>query len=155
MAVPYRSFSPAFFNHNDNAVLPLDLSNELNCSGPATGPSLCANFVRIDQAELFTSAVATSQLFFVADSDGETLACDEQFSWTKGDMLVLPAGGDAIHSCSGKAALYWVHDAPLLHHLGNARHSSCRAEPEAPSPPVDRHGFRRGLQARVLHPDRD
>ena len=128
VAVPYRSFSPAFFKHSGNAVLPLDLSNELHCSGPATGPSLCASFVRIDQAELRTSAVATSQLFFVADGDGETQACGERFIWTKGDMLVLPAGGDAIHSCSGKAALYWVHDAPLLRHLG-VTPSEARFEP--------------------------
>ncbi len=33
-------------------------------------------------------------------------------------MLVLPAGGDAIHSSIDKAGLYWVHDAPLLRYLG-------------------------------------
>lgn len=126
--VPYSAFSPAFFTQNGNGVLPLDLSNELNCTGPATGPSLCANFVRVDHAELRTSAVATSQLFFIADGEGETEACGEHFSWSKGDMLVLPAGGDAIHSSSKKAALYWVHDAPLLRHLG-VTPSEARFEP--------------------------
>ena len=117
-AVPYRSFSPAFFSQNGSAVMPLDLSAELQCSGPATGPSLCANFIRLDGDALRTAAEATSQLFFVADGQGDTEACGKHFKWCKGDMLVLPAGGDAIHSCSGKAALYWVHDAPLLRFLG-------------------------------------
>ena len=116
--VPYRSFSPTFFAESGSAVLPLDLSAELDCNGPATGPSLCANFVRVHDTELRTAAVATSQLFFVADGEGETEACGQHFSWSKGDMLVLPAGGDAIHTSRSKGALYWVHDAPLLRHLG-------------------------------------
>lgn len=116
--VPYRSFSPAFFQEPGSEVLPLDLSESLGCAGPATGPSLCANFIRLDQGELRTSAVATSQLFFVAKGQGETTACGQRFAWTKGDMLVLPAGGDAIHTSADKAAIYWVHDAPLLRHLG-------------------------------------
>jgi gentisate 1,2-dioxygenase len=116
--VPYRSFSPAFFQEPGSAVLPLDLSEELGCTGPATGPSLCANFIRLGQGELRTAAVATSQLFFVAEGEGETAACGERFAWSKGDILVLPAGGDAIHTCAHKAAIYWVHDAPLLRHLG-------------------------------------
>ena len=61
--VPYRSFSPTFFDESGSAVLPLDLSAELLCNGPATGPSLCANFVRVHDTELRTAAVATSQLF--------------------------------------------------------------------------------------------
>ncbi len=39
-AVPYRSFSPDFFDQSGCDVLPLDLSERLGCSGPATGPSL-------------------------------------------------------------------------------------------------------------------
>ena len=78
--------------------------------------------------ELRTAAVATSQLFFVADGEGETEACGEHFSWSKGDMLVLPAGGDAIHTSRSKGALYWVHDAPLLRHLG-VTPSESRFEP--------------------------
>ena len=114
LGVPYRSFSPAFFAEGGNAVMSLDLSEELQCSGPATGPSLCANFIRLNDGELRTSEVATSQLFFIADGHGESEACGEHFRWSRGDMLVLPAGGDAIHSASAKASLYWVHDAPSV-----------------------------------------
>lgn len=126
--VPYRCFSPDFFQEPGSAVLPLDLSDALGCSGPATGPSLCANFIRLDQGELRTAAVATSQLFFVADGRGKTTACGQRFAWSKGDMLVLPAGGDAIHTSCDRAAMYWVHDAPLLRHLGVAP-SQARFEP--------------------------
>ena len=58
--VPYRSFSPTFFDDTGSAVLALDLSAELNCNGPATGPSLCANFIRVHDTELRTAAVALS-----------------------------------------------------------------------------------------------
>ena len=126
--IPYQSFSPTFFKQPGSAVLPLDLSESLGCAGPATGPSLCANFIRLDQGEVRTAAVATSQLFFVAEGNGETAACGQRFAWSKGDMLVLPAGGDAIHTCSAQASLYWVHDAPLLRHLGVAP-TQARFEP--------------------------
>jgi len=90
--VPYRSFSPDFFDQSGCDVLPLDLSEMLGCSGPATGPALCANFVRLDRGEQRTGAVATSQLFFITNGEGETQACGQTFQWSKGDMLVLPAG---------------------------------------------------------------
>jgi len=70
------------------------------------------------RGEQRTGAVATSQLFFITNGEGETQACGQTFPWSKGDILVLPAGGDAIHTSSVKAGLYWVHDAPLLRYLG-------------------------------------
>ena len=73
--------------------MPLDLSQELHCEGPATGPSLCGNFIRLDGESLRTSADATSQLFFVARGEGSTEACRQTFQWSAGDTFVLPAGG--------------------------------------------------------------
>ncbi|MDP3241082.1 MAG: hypothetical protein Q8M69_11705, partial [Reyranella sp.] len=46
-AVPYRTFSPAFFDEGPTRVQPLDVSQELGIVGPATSPALCANFIRI------------------------------------------------------------------------------------------------------------
>jgi gentisate 1,2-dioxygenase len=74
--------------------------------------------MRLDHGQLRTSALATSQLFFITEGEGETQTCGQTFKWSKGDMLVLPAGGDAIHASNEKAGLYWVHDAPLLRYLG-------------------------------------
>ena len=96
LGVPYRSFSPAFFAEGGNAVMSLDLSEELQCSGPATGPSLCANFIRLNDGELRTSAVATSQLFFIADGDGESEACGEHFRWSSGGREGGNMQGSAI-----------------------------------------------------------
>ena len=65
--IPYRSFSASFFDEPGTALQPLDLSaKSLHCEGPATGPSLCGNFIRLDQGSLRTNADATSQLFFVS-----------------------------------------------------------------------------------------
>ena len=116
--IPYRSFSASFFEEPGTALQSLDLSAELHCEGPATGPSLCGNFIRLDQGALRTNADATSQLFFVARGRGQTEACGQVFHWSAGDTFVLPAGGEAIHSSKGRAGLYWVHDAPLLRYLG-------------------------------------
>ena len=116
--IPYRSFSASFFDQAGTALQPLDLSADLHCEGPATGPSLCGNFIRLDHGSLRTHADATSQLFFVARGHGQTEACGQVFHWSEGDTFVLPAGGEAIHSSDTHAGLYWVHDAPLLRYLG-------------------------------------
>ena len=36
--VPYHTFSPDFFNQKISGILPLDVSKELGCPGPATSP---------------------------------------------------------------------------------------------------------------------
>lgn len=45
--VPFRNFSPSLYSNGATRVVPLDLSAELGCQGPATGPGLSANFLRI------------------------------------------------------------------------------------------------------------
>lgn len=116
--VPYRSFSPSFFESGPSGVLSLDVSALLGCDGPATSPALCANFVRITRGRLETSAAATSHLFYIHRGAGHTDACGETISWEVGDVVVLPAHDRAVHFCDGEAAIYWVHDAPLLRYLG-------------------------------------
>ena len=56
--VPYRTFSPSFFDEGPTRVQPLDVSEELGIVGPATSPALCANFIRIVRDSLMTSAEA-------------------------------------------------------------------------------------------------
>jgi gentisate 1,2-dioxygenase len=97
---------------------PLDISAALGCQSPATSPALCANFIRIVKGSVMTTAEATSQLFFVYRGVGRTDACGESIYWRKGDYLVLPAHGQAMHCSEGEARLYWVHDTPLLRYLG-------------------------------------
>ena len=116
--VPYHSFSPDFFAQPSSGVLPLDVSEQMKLSGPATSPALLANFVRIVAGSLTTRALATSQLFFVYQGSGQTEACGQSISWQEGDFIVLPAHGEAVHRTEGEAGMYWVHDAPLLRYLG-------------------------------------
>jgi gentisate 1,2-dioxygenase len=118
--IPYQTFSPSFFEGQSSDIMPLDISERLQCEGPATSPSLCANFVRIVKGSLQTSAQATSQIFYVYKGDGRTDACGQSILWSQGDFIVLPSHDYALHHCSEAAALYWVHDAPLLRYLGVA-----------------------------------
>jgi len=116
--VPYHTFSGQFFEEGPTRIQPLDISPALGCPSPATSPALCANFIRIVKGSVMTTAEATSQLFFVHKGAGRTDACGESIYWTKGDYLVLPAHGQAMHYAEEEAGLYWVHDAPLLRYLG-------------------------------------
>ena len=108
-SVPFRSFSPDFFDQTGCDVLPLDLSEQLGCSGPATGPSLCANFVRLDRGEQRTSAIATSQLFFITNGEGETQACGSGAcaAVAHGVQLGLLASDVAVHIPGGKLTVSW------------------------------------------------
>lgn len=116
--VPYRSFSPDFFHSGPSGILPLDLSQAMQCSGPATSPALCANFIRIAKGKVHTDAEATSQVFFVFQGSGKTEVNGQTISWSEGDYMAFPAESPATHFCDEEAGMYWVHDAPLLRYLG-------------------------------------
>jgi gentisate 1,2-dioxygenase len=82
-----------------------------------------ANFVRIRAGEqVATNPNATSQLYYVISGRGFSAVNGRLVRWEKGDFLTLPADSHATFNAdSGSdAALYWVHDEPLLRHLGAA-----------------------------------
>lgn len=100
-------------------ILALDNSVALGCAGPATSPGLCANFIHINPGDhQATDADATSQLFFVIRGKGSTGIGASTIAWSEGDIFTLPARSPAVHRATTDAALYWVHDAPLLTYLG-------------------------------------
>jgi len=74
---PYHTFTPEFLHGDTAGVLALDLSTQLQCDYPATSPALLANFVRIINGTVTTSAPATSQVFHVFEGHGHT----EAFGW--------------------------------------------------------------------------
>lgn len=119
-AIPGATWAAELHERGPTRILPLDSSPALGLVGPATTPSLCANFVHVCPGEaIATEAAATSQLFFVMRGSGATrLADGGEFAWHSGDLFTLPAGGPATHSAAEDAALYWVHDEPLLRYLG-------------------------------------
>jgi len=123
--IPYRNWGAELHRQGPSAVIPLDLSSELGVPGPATSPALAAHFVRIAAGEgVKASALATSSLFYVLQGQG---TCQRRagsgspavnLGWEAGDLFVLPCGEAPLLQANTTSVLYWVHDGPLLTHLG-------------------------------------
>ncbi|OBK02155.1 cupin [Mycobacterium sp. 1245852.3] len=117
--VPIERFGPELYLDAPTGVLPLDLSEDLGITGPATSPALLANFVRIRAGEhVDTAPNATSQLFYVLFGRGMAAVNGRLIAWEKGDFVTLPAGTRSVLHADAEAAMYWVHDEPLLRYLG-------------------------------------
>ncbi len=123
--IPYQQWSPELHGAGPTAILPLDLSAELGCAGPATSPALAAHFLRLLAGEgLKAAACATSSLFYVLSGSGQLQRPAGQgqpaleLPWAAGDLFVLPAGPDPLLQAEADSVLYWVHDGPLLRYLG-------------------------------------
>jgi gentisate 1,2-dioxygenase len=120
--VPIKSFGRNLYLDGPTRVIPLDLSTELGINGgPATSPALVAHFVRIRADEqIATSPNATSQLYYVICGRGFSAVNGRLARWEKGDFITLPANSRATFYADSDfdAAMYWVHDEPLLRHLG-------------------------------------
>ena len=126
-AIPGARFGAELHEQGMTRTLPLDTSSILGCPGPATSPGLCANFIHICPGDaIITDANATSQLFFVmrgtgttrVETDAVAAAGGGEIGWQAGDLFILPAGSRAMHVAGDDAAVYWVHDEPLLRYLG-------------------------------------
>jgi hypothetical protein len=118
--IPIRAFSRDLYSDGPTHIIPLDLSDELGIAdGPATSPALVAHFVRIRAGEhIATNPNATSQLYYAICGRRFSAVNGRLVQWEKGDFLTLPARSQATFYASSDAALYWVHDEPLLRHLG-------------------------------------
>jgi gentisate 1,2-dioxygenase len=120
-AVPLAEFSSELYAQGPSRIIPLDLSEALHSSAPATGPSLAASFIRLaDNAPVETHVNATSELFYAIQGSGVSRIGGQEIAWAAGDFFTLP-GSAAHHRSHGTAALYWVNDAPLLEYLGVER----------------------------------
>lgn len=127
--VPLASFSGRLHEPGPSRIVPFDLSSDLQTDGPATSPSLCANFVCIRPDEpVETHPNATSEVYYVIRGGGWTRLGDRDLHWDAGDFFALPAGSAAMHYAETDAAFYWVHDEPLLRYLG-ATANTPRFEP--------------------------
>lgn len=117
--IPTARFGAELYESGPSRIVPLDLSSALGVPGPATSPALCANFVRLGAGDALETAVnASSEMFYVIRGRGQSCVGEDTISWSAGDFLTLPAGPAATHTATEDAALYWVHDAPLLAYLG-------------------------------------
>jgi gentisate 1,2-dioxygenase len=120
-----HQWGPELHASGPTAILPLDLSQELGCPGPATSPALAAHFLRILAGDgLEAKAAATSSLFVVLsgrgrlDRPGRGNDPALSLTWDSGDVFVLPAGEPPLLQAHEHSVVYWVHDGPLLHYLG-------------------------------------
>jgi gentisate 1,2-dioxygenase len=134
--VPIQRFSPSLHHDGPSRMIPLDLSTALGVHYPATSPALLASFVVIHPGdELVTHPDATSELYYCLEGQGRSEfrrtpspgatgrpvgARAGRMEWGRGDFLTFPAGCTIVHTsgASGRALLYRVTDAPLLHYLG-------------------------------------
>jgi gentisate 1,2-dioxygenase len=117
--VPLAVFPAGLHEEGATRIIPFDLSEELGCPGPATSPTLCANFIRINPGdEIRTQPNATSEFYYVIRGNGRTRINGYMLPWERGDIFSLPARTEGRHRAESDAALYWVHDWPLLRYLG-------------------------------------
>lgn len=117
--IPYRSFLASLYDSGATRIVPLDLSAELRCQGPATGPGLLASFVRVVGGEYVTlNPNATSQVFYAFDGSGTVQQGETVLPFAKGDFFALPGGTEAVLTADATARLYSVNDEPLLGYLG-------------------------------------
>lgn len=129
--IPVLVHPPELHESGKTRVIPFDVSDALGIEDTAcTSPNLMASFLRINVGDGIGTQIpnATSQVFYVIRGSGRTQVenngAKETISWSAGDLFVLPVTkGETIHSCTfaekyGAAALYWVHDEPLMNYLG-------------------------------------
>ena len=117
--VPFQFFPPSLYADGPSRIVPLDLSDRLRCPSPATGPDLCANFVRIIAGDRIALDVnATSMVFYVIRGTGSATIGGDHLQWSTGDFLTAPGGIATELQATVDAALYYVNDAPLLTYLG-------------------------------------
>src|SRR5689334_1888496 len=127
--VPYRTFHASLHDSGPTRTVPLDLSAELGCPGPATGPGLAAHFVRIVAGERMAFAPnATSLLFYAIDGSGIASQGNTRFQFAKGDFFTMPGSTQVQIEAESTMRLYYVNDAPLLTYLGVTA-SSARFSP--------------------------
>ena len=119
--IPYAEFVADLYANGSSRIIPLDLSQALKSTAPASTPSLAASFLRIEAGDtLETSANSTSELFYVIHGSGVSTVGDREIHWSEGDFFTLP-GSKARHLAQEISALYWVNDQPLLDYLGVQR----------------------------------
>ena len=117
--VPFRVFPHFLHEEGPTRIIPLDMSDQLKCPYPATSPALLANFVRIKASEeIFTTANATSMLFYVIRGNGRSIVDDLIIPWNTGDFFVLPANSKPLHHADTDSAFYYINDEPLMNYLG-------------------------------------
>lgn len=108
--------------HREGAtrIIPFDLSQQLHCASPATGPTVAASYLRICAGEeLKTQVNASSQMYYVIRGQGSTESEFGVLTWGEGDTFVMPATEKPVlHKADTDTAIYFINDSPLIDYLG-------------------------------------
>lgn len=107
-----RAFDPAC----PSAFIPLDLSRQLNVAFPCTLPLVLAGYVRVRAGEQLTTRFrAGAEIFVGLEGEGRIGSGADAIDWRAGDVVLLPGGGETIHSADAADAVLWaVNDEPYL-----------------------------------------
>jgi hypothetical protein len=125
-----RQFLPNLYAFGPTRLIPLDLSKELRCAGPATSLGLCSNFGRILPGETLSPDIAADAATSCSTSSA---GADGPRSSTRASLTSSGRKATSWHCRAARltrtkpganAAFYLVHDAPLLRHLGVAVNTS-------------------------------
>eukprot|EP00740_Mantoniella_antarctica_P013738 CAMPEP_0181377494 /NCGR_PEP_ID=MMETSP1106-20121128/17925_1 /TAXON_ID=81844 /ORGANISM="Mantoniella antarctica, Strain SL-175" /LENGTH=462 /DNA_ID=CAMNT_0023496229 /DNA_START=106 /DNA_END=1494 /DNA_ORIENTATION=- len=123
--IPVLVHPPTLHQSGPTRVVPFDIDDYLEIDGQCTSPNLMASFLRVEVGtNLGTKAIASSQAFYVIRGTGVTSGEHGTITWSEGDLFVVPVTeGELTHSCVsddkfGGAAIYWVHDQPLMDYIG-------------------------------------
>jgi gentisate 1,2-dioxygenase len=117
--IPYHSFMPELYDSGPTRSVTLDLSRELNTPWPATGPGLCAHFLRIlGKESLVLEPDATSMVLYVIKGTGEISQGESRFGFAAGGFITLPGGIPVRLAASSETTMYYVEDEPLMRYLG-------------------------------------
>lgn len=127
--IPLRQWDPALHQSGPTAVVPLDLSNELGCSAPATSPGLSANFCASNLVKASRQRRTPPACCFMCCTDRAASSVLARRSLTGAlEIFLYCRLASPLLTAKATSVLYWVHDGPLLSHLG-VEASTARFEP--------------------------
>lgn len=106
-----RAYDP----EGPTGLIDLDISNVLETPYPATIPAIMARYVKIRAGETLSHAfVASGEVYYVLQGDGESTNGDDRVSWGAGDVFCFPGGNQTNHAAIASAILFCVTNEPLL-----------------------------------------
>lgn len=117
--IPIVQFPSSLHASGPSRVIPLDISQQLGCEGPASSASLLANFIRIQAGNSLALANGgTSHLLYAIHGQGSVAFGDLDIPYRTGDLITLPCGTEIVPRADDDTVFYWVNDEPLLRYLG-------------------------------------
>ena len=111
--VPGHSFvaerDRAFSQNTGTRFIPLDQSDTMNLSYPATTPLILASYARISAGDVLTHTPCASAVFgFVIKGQGCSLQGEEKIEWGEGDVFCFSGGVPISHSSAAEDSILWV-----------------------------------------------